>query len=70
MEPEVKSGDDVAFALEDSIILTTMLEVEGEGQYLPPYAGNLDIMTSAALGAAELIAEQPAEAGVEGVADD
>lgn len=70
MEPEVKSGDDVAFALEDSVILTTMLEVEGEGQYLPPYAGNLDIMTSAALGAAERIAERPAEAGIEGVADD
>ena len=70
MEPEVKSGDDVAFDLDDSIILTTMLEVEGEGQYLPPYAGNLDIMTSAALGAAERIAEQPAEAGVVGGAAD
>ncbi|MFC7018768.1 MULTISPECIES: acetaldehyde dehydrogenase (acetylating) [Haloarcula] len=58
MEPEVKTGDDVAFDLGDAIILTTMLEVEGEGQHLPPYAGNLDIMTSAALGTGERIAEQ------------
>ncbi|MFB6202369.1 MAG: acetaldehyde dehydrogenase (acetylating) [Halorhabdus sp.] len=46
-------------------ILTTMLQVEGEGQHLPEYAGNLDIMTSAALGAAERIAESRADtAGV------
>ena len=33
------------------------LEVEGAAHYLPAYAGNLDIMTSAALGTAERIAE-------------
>jgi acetaldehyde dehydrogenase len=71
LEPEVKAQDDVAFDLGDSIILTTMIEVEGEGQHLPPYAGNLDIMTSAALGTAERVAEQSIEADVAGgVSDD
>ena len=36
---------------------SVFLEVEGAAHYLPAYAGNLDIMTSAALGTAERIAE-------------
>jgi acetaldehyde dehydrogenase len=33
------------------------IEVEGAGHYLPPYAGNLDVMTSAALKTAERLVE-------------
>jgi acetaldehyde dehydrogenase len=35
---------------------TVFLEVEGAAHYLPAYAGNLDIMTSAGLKTAEKIA--------------
>jgi len=37
---------------------TALLEVEGAAHYLPAYAGNLDIMTSAALATAERMAQR------------
>jgi acetaldehyde dehydrogenase len=40
----------------EGIKTTVFLEVEGAAHYLPAYAGNLDIMTSAALKTAERIA--------------
>ena len=48
----------------EGIKTTVFLEVEGAAHYLPAYAGNLDIMTSAALRTAEkLAAGEAANAG-------
>ena len=38
--------------------VSVYMEVEGLGDYLPAYAGNLDIMTAAALRTAEMFAEE------------
>lgn len=42
---------------------SVFLEVEGAGHYLPRYAGNLDIMTSAALRMGELMADRMEQEG-------
>ncbi|WP_421843867.1 acetaldehyde dehydrogenase (acetylating) [Mycobacterium sp.] len=49
-EPSLNSGGQA--------VVTTFVEVEGAGDYLPPYAGNLDIMTAAATKVGEEIAKK------------
>lgn len=49
-EPSIDSGGQA--------LVTTFVEVEGAGDYLPPYAGNLDIMTAAATKVGEEIAKE------------
>jgi len=47
--------------------ITTMIEVEGAGDFLPKYAGNLDVETSAAVAIGEKVAEKLVEADKVGV---
>ncbi|OAO00278.1 acetaldehyde dehydrogenase (acetylating) [Sphingomonadales bacterium EhC05] len=51
--PEMKDHDGGNFT---GLKVSVFLEVEGAAHYLPAYAGNLDIMTSAAMKTAERIA--------------
>ncbi len=46
------------FGLYSGLKTSVFLEVEGAAHYLPAYAGNLDIMTSAALATGERIAQR------------
>ncbi|MGE5485673.1 MAG: acetaldehyde dehydrogenase (acetylating) [Ignavibacteriales bacterium] len=47
----------------DGSKVITMIEVEGAGDYLPKYSGNLDIMTAAAVGVAERLAARMLKGG-------
>ncbi|OLL31769.1 acetaldehyde dehydrogenase (acetylating) [Burkholderia sp. SRS-W-2-2016] len=50
--------------LKHGLKTSVFLEVEGAAHYLPAYAGNLDIMTSAALACADMMARRRIAAGI------
>ena len=58
-EPQYDRASDTGRGLDR---VTVLLEVTGNGDHLPPWAGNLDIMTAAAARVGELLAARKLEA--------
>ena len=56
--PNEPQFDDPSINSGGHALVTTFIEVEGAGDYLPPYSGNLDIMTAAATKVGEEIAKE------------
>jgi acetaldehyde dehydrogenase len=57
IEPSRPARIDGLGTFQKGMKVSVFLEIEGAGHYLPKYAGNLDIMTSAALRTGERLAE-------------
>lgn len=58
---EITSGNPIHIdgkRMDNGLKTTIMLEIKGAGHYLPEYAGNLDIMTSAAMAAGEKLLQK------------
>ncbi|MCA8093461.1 acetaldehyde dehydrogenase (acetylating) [Burkholderia anthina] len=62
--PEDKPLNVPGIGPKHGIKTSVFLEVEGAAHYLPSYAGNLDIMTSAALACGDMMARRRFESGI------